>query len=457
MFERRRIVRDEIDVSELAAVPQDRTEQLSAGGPPLVQRFSLVALEGAEAGQVWQSVTDRLTIGSHPSNDVVIDDPAVSRFHCEAKVTPRGAWVTDLGSSNGTTLDGVTIGSGCLRTGSIVRLGRAALRFTPDQAVADSAVSLSTRFGSLVGTSWAMRSAFYLLERAAATDVTALIEGETGTGKEGAAESIHSQSQRKDGPFIVVDCGALPAQLLESELFGHERGAFTGATHQRQGAFEAADGGTLFLDEIGELPLDLQPKLLRALEGREIRRLGSNQYRPVNVRIVAATNRDLRALVNEGGFRSDLYYRLAVLIVNLPPLRERLGDIPTLVSSLTTRLGLSEDASQRLFDGAALERLQKAAWPGNVRELRNFVERCCVMDQSLPVDASPARSGTLVADPRLSYAAAKRRILDEFEHQYLTQLLHVHGGNVSAAARAAQLDRPYMYKLLYRHGLRAKE
>jgi transcriptional regulator with GAF, ATPase, and Fis domain len=450
-------VRDEIDVSELAELPHDRTEQLSAGGPPQVQRFSLVALEGNSAGQTWQSSTDRLTLGSHPSNDVVLDDPAVSRFHCEVKVTPRGAWLTDLGSSNGTTLDGVLIGSGCLRAGSIIRLGRAALRFAPVETVAAVAVSPNIRFGDLVGSSWAMRSAFYLLERAAASDVTVLIEGETGTGKEGAAESIHSQSARKDGPFIVVDCGALPAQLLESELFGHERGAFTGATNQRRGAFEAADGGTLFLDEIGELPIDLQPKLLRALEKREIRRLGANHYQSVDVRIVAATNRDLRALVNEGSFRSDVYYRLAVLMVHLPPLRERLSDIPALVKSITSRIGLAEEVAERLFDAPALERMQKAAWPGNVRELRNFVERCCVMDQTLPVEASPAASSSLITDAKLSYAAAKRQILDEFERQYLSQLLDANGGNVSAAARAAQLDRPYLYKLLYRHGLRAKD
>ncbi len=450
----RETVRDEIDVSELAQAPVGHTEQLQHAAPT-VQRFRLTALEGVSGTPNWESTSDRLTVGSHPSNDVVVDDPAVSRFHCEVRVTPKGAWVHDLGSSNGTLLDGVQIGSGCLRAGSILRLGRAALQFSPVESLSPIAVSARTEFGNLVGQSWAMRGAFYLLERAAKTDATVLIEGETGTGKEGAAESIHKLGARADKPFIVVDCSALPPQLLESELFGHERGAFTGATQSRCGAFEAAEGGTVFLDEIGELPLDLQPKLLRALEKREIRRLGANQHQSIDVRIIAATNRDLRALVNEGTFRSDIYYRLAVLKLQLPPLRERPEDIPLLVEKLSERLGLGEELQQQLFGHEALNRMQKAAWPGNVRELRNFVERCAVMEQALPLEAATREPG-FVVDTSLTYTEAKRRVVDEFERQYLSALLRDHGGNVSKAARAAELDRPYLYKLLYRHGLREK-
>ncbi len=448
-------VRDEIDVSELARAPQGHTEQLQPAAAPSVQRFRLTALEGVSGTTNWESTSDRLTVGAHPSNDVVIDDPAVSRFHCEVRVTPRGAWVHDLGSKNGTFLDGVQVGSGCLRAGSIVRLGRAALSFSPVESLSQLNVSASTHFGDLVGSSWAMRGAFYMLERAAKSDATVLIEGETGTGKEGAAESIHHKGTRAEKPFIVVDCSALPPQLLESELFGHERGAFTGATQSRQGAFEAAGGGSVFLDEIGELPLDLQPKLLRALEKREIRRLGANHHQPIDVRIIAATNRDLRSLVNEGSFRSDIYYRLAVLKIQLPPLRERTDDIPLLVDKLSERLGLAEELRQRLFGREALERMQKAAWPGNVRELRNFVERCAVMEQTLPLEASAQVSGFSV-DTSVSYAEAKRRVVDEFERHYLGELLRQQGGNVSKAARVAELDRPYLYKLLYRHGLREK-
>ncbi len=453
----RAIVRDEIDVSELAQSLPGHTEQLSVAVPPQLQRFRLVALDGGGHAGPWESSGERLTIGSHPSNDVVLDDPTVSRFHCEIKVTPRGAWLSDLGSSNGTTLDGVRVGTACLRAGSVIRLGRMALSFAPVESIAQVRHSTATQFGSLVGVSWPMRAAFFMLERAAATDATVLIEGETGTGKEGAAESIHTCSARADKPFIVIDCGALPAQLLESELFGHERGAFTGATNTRHGAFEAANGGTLFLDEIGELPLDLQPKLLRALEKREVRRLGANEYRAVDVRIVAATNRDLRALVNEGTFRSDVYYRLAVLRLTLPPLRERTEDLPTLVQCLAQRLGIAEALIGELLSKEMLERMTKAAWPGNVRELRNFVERCAVMQQPLPIEsASQTGNAGLQVDASLTYAEAKRRILDEFEQQYLSALLRTHDGNVSKAARTADLDRPYMYKLLYRHGLRAK-
>ncbi|HEX2735280.1 MAG TPA: sigma 54-interacting transcriptional regulator [Polyangiaceae bacterium] len=449
-------MQDEIDVSELAGSSSGHTEQLEVQRAPALQRFRLQALEGAKGGQVWESTGSRMTLGSHPSNDVVLDDPAVSRFHCELKVTPRGVWLEDLGSSNGTTLDGVAIGKALLRVGSVVRLGRAVLQFQPVDHAVILPLSTRTEFGDLVGNSWAMRQAFALLERAAASDATVLIEGETGTGKEGAAEAIHTHSLRGTEPFIVVDCSALPANLLESELFGHERGAFTGATERRIGAFEAAHKGTLFLDEIGELPLDLQPKLLRVLEKREIRRVGSNQHQLVDVRVVAATNRDLRSLVNAGTFRSDIYYRLAVLHVALPALRERPEDFSALITSLGTRLGVSKTLIDELTTAESLARLQRGAWPGNVRELRNFVERCGVMQQTLPL-AGPDASSALEVDTKLSFAEAKQRLVDQFERRYLSALLQQTGGNVSQAARHADLDRPYLYKLLYRHGVRVKE
>jgi DNA-binding NtrC family response regulator len=252
----------------------------------------------------------------------------------------------------------------------------------------------------------------------------------------------------------VVDCSALPANLLESELFGHEKGAFTGATGRRIGAFEEANHGTLFLDEIGELPQDLQPKLLRVLEQRQIRRIGSNQYLPVDVRVVAATNRDLRAQVNEGHFRSDVYYRLAVVKIALPPLRERLEDIPLLVERFKSRLSVDEETAARLFTPDFLSRLGRATWPGNVRELRNFLERCVVMQQSLPLqEAEGERTGFRV-DASRSYAEAKQSVVLEFERRYVKALLEAHGGNVSKAARAAEMDRPYLYKLLHRHGFK---
>jgi DNA-binding NtrC family response regulator len=311
------------------------------------------------------------------------------------------------------------------------------------------------RFGPLVGHSVAMREVFHVLERCTKSDATVLITGETGTGKEGAAEGIHEESARADGPFVIIDCGSIPPSLLESELFGHERGAFTGAVSARIGAFEQASGGTVFLDEIGELPPDLQPKLLRVLEQKTIRRVGGTDRVDVDVRVVAATRRALEAEVNLGTFRSDLYYRLAVLRAHLPPLRERIEDLPFLVEALLERLAPSDEERERLTSRAFLQRLQAASWPGNVRELRNALERALVFegDAELAV-AAPSDPALVIIDPRLGWAEARQLALGDFERRYLAALLAQHEGNVTQAARAAGLDRVYLHRLLRRHGLR---
>jgi two-component system, NtrC family, response regulator GlrR len=446
---------DEIDVSELVDSRRAATELLGAPRPVSVRRFRVTAVAGPASGKSAESSGDRMAIGSHPSNDFVLDDPAVSRFHSEITVGARGPWLADLGSSNGTLLDGVPLGEGGLREGSLIKVGHSTLSFQLGAEHNLLPISDKNALGTLVGQSVAMRTAFALLERAAQSDATVLIEGETGTGKEGAAESIHRGSARAEQPFIVVDCSAMPAALLESELFGHEKGAFTGATSRRIGAFEEADKGTVFLDEVGELPPDLQPKLLRVLERREIRRLGTNQHKSVSVRLIAATNRDLRAQVNRGEFRADLYFRIAVVKIPLPPLRERLDDIPLLTEHFISTLGLAPAQAAPLRDAAFLARLAHAAWPGNVRELRNHIERCVVLGQELPVEgAEPHAAGGFEIDPHRSYSEAKRAVLDEFERRYLEGLLALHGGNVSKAARAAGMDRVHLYKLLHRHGLR---
>jgi DNA-binding NtrC family response regulator len=297
-----------------------------------------------------------------------------------------------------------------------------------------------------------MREVYAVLERATPTDTTILLEGETGTGKGLAAASVHKVSPRRDGPFVVVDCGAIPANLLESELFGHEKGAFTGADARRIGAFEDASGGTIFLDEIGELPLDLQPKLLRVLESRELRRVGGNRTIPVDVRVVAATNRDLRAEVNAGRFRSDLYFRLAVVKVRLPSVRERPEDIPGLVEEFLRAMAPPAEAAARLRGAEFLADLVRHPWPGNVRELRNHLERCLVFQDAgrlpEPEHAAPAPGSS-------PYADARRRALDEWERSYLDGLLRRFPGKVAQAAAAAGLDRAYLYKLLRKHGLKA--
>lgn len=430
-----------------------------------VQRFMLTIVEGPAAGTSWSSRRDRCAIGSHPSNDVEVKDPTVSRFHCEVNLHSSGPRIIDLESRNGTMVDGVRVERSWLRDGSLLGLGRTVVRF--HLAADNIPVQLSphTEFGSLVGSSVPMRTLFSELELAANSDSTVLLEGETGTGKEEAALSIHENSGRRGRPFVIVDCGAIPANLLESELFGHERGAFTSAVTRRDGAFQAASGGTIFLDEIGELPLDLQPKVLRVIERRTVRRLGDSEQRPVNVRVVAATNRNLRREVNTGGFRSDLYFRLAVLKITLPPLRGHPEDIPLLVPHILVHLGVDAETRKLLTKAEFLAQLQRAAWPGNVRELRNYLERCVVLHRAPPLGESIGAVQQDLGseqqelpppylDPRLSYAEARQLAVDDFEKRYLEGLLQHHGGIVSHAARAAGINRAYLYRLLDRHSIR---
>ncbi len=419
-----------------------------------VRRFQLTVVEGPARGLVWRSSAARCSIGAHHRNDVVLDDPTVSRFHCEVVAEAGGLRVLDLESRNGTVLDGVVVRDARARAGSVLRLGKSALQLELGAEMNQVPLSEARSFGSLSGVSPVMRATFALLERAAASDVTLLLEGETGTGKSQAAQSLHRAGARRKGPFVIVDCGAILGNLLESELFGHEKGSFTGATERRIGAFEEASGGTLFLDEVGELPLDLQPKLLRALEAREVRRVGANSYRPVDVRVVAATNRDLRADVNAGRFRADLYFRVAVLTIQMPPLRRRPEDIPAIVEELLASLGVQGAAAEPLRAPGFMAHLQRAAWVGNVRELRNYLERCAVLRTMGPLDErAEAPASGFVADPTAAYADERQRAIAEFERQYFTGLLRLHGGKVARAAEAAGVDRTYLYRLLRRHGL----
>jgi len=319
------------------------------------------------------------------------------------------------------------------------------------------------RFGRMVGKSPAMQTVFDVLNKASTSDATILLEGETGTGKEVSAEAIHRGSGRRDKPFLVVDCGAMPPQLLESELFGHERGAFTGAVSSRQGVFEAANGGTVLLDEIGELSIDLQPKLLRVLERREVRRVGTNNHVPVNVRLIAATNRSLREQVGAHKFRSDLYYRLAVVEVKLPPLRERLPDLPALVDHIVRNFGaVDDDALATVRSPGFLGALAEHNWPGNIRELRNYLERCVALHDFAPprsagTGSSPVPGPESAVNIGQPLREAREAWVSTFERRYLEELLRQHENRVSAAARAAGVDRIYFYRLLWKHGLRQRE
>ncbi len=450
-----------------AAVERDqRSQHTLPGGPRILgatlRRLTLRVVSGESAGSVYETGGERCVIGTHETADLRLSDRTVSRFHCEILVEPLRVSLVDLASRNGTFVNDVRIERCFLHAGVVIGIGGTKIEVQEKGETTSLTLSLHDRFGSMVGISPAMRRAFELLERAGESEATVLLTGETGTGKEAAAESIHGSSARADGPFVVVDCGALPATLLESELFGNEKGAFTGAHSARAGAFEAADGGTVFLDEIGELPIELQPALLRVLEKRQIKRLGATAHKTIDVRVIAATNRDLRAEVNARTFRSDLYYRLAVLEVRLPPLRERTDDLPILIEHLLEgRSDVRPEVAAQLRSLDFVVGLGRHPWPGNVRELRNHLERCIAMRDALDVERGEALAPEQSApddlvDPARPYSESRKKWLARFEQRYLEELLRVHDGNVSAAARTARLDRAQLYRLLWRHGLRER-
>ena len=424
-----------------------------APGRIRIKRCRIEVVSGPDRGITRLSEGKRFVIGSHRSADLVLRDRTVSRFHCEVQIGERGVVLVDLGSRNGTAVDGVPVLSAPLREQAMVTVGQTTLQLDASGRPAELIASERQAFGGLIGRSPAMRELFSILERAAASDATVLLQGETGTGKDLAAEALHAVSPRCEGPFVVVDCGALPAELLEAELFGYERGAFTGATSARRGALEAASGGTLFFDEIGELGADLQPKLLRALEQRQIKRVGGDRPIPVDVRVLAATNRDLRAEVNAGRFRSDLYFRLAVVQVHMPPLRERPQDILPLIEHWLA----GEDARRRpgaelLLREATLAQLRRHGWPGNVRELKNYVERCLLFHEPQPLEGGGG--DPTAVDTTIPLKTARELWTQRFERRYLEALLAQHGDSAREAARVAGVDRAYFYRLLWRHGLR---
>ncbi len=422
-----------------------------------IPRLSLtVAREGG--GEVSRMVLfdgEVCRIGTHASNDLVLADPAVSRFHCRL-LREEGAWrVRDWGSLNGTRLDGVRIRDADLSADATLALGDSEVVVRAVASVDQAVVPMIPAFGALAGTSVPMRMLFALLEKVAPSEINVLVEGESGTGKELVANEIVQRSPRAEGPFVVVDCGAISPSLVESELFGHVRGAFTGADRDRVGAFEAADGGTVFLDEVGELPLEVQPKLLRAIEAREIRRVGETRPRKVNVRVLSATNRDLEREVNRSRFREDLYFRLAVMTVRVPPLRERLDDLLILVRVFLQALGVPEQ--EKLFTPQVLEEMRRHEWPGNVRELRNYVERSVVLRKAGPTKGRGGGSttgATVAADIGVPFKVAKDAAVDAFERSYLGALLDAAGGNLSKAARAGGMDRMYLHRLVQKHGLK---
>jgi DNA-binding NtrC family response regulator len=423
-------------------------------------RFRLTVLKGVDAGRSCDSEGERLDVGSHAENDLVLHDPTVSRHHFSITLGPTGLQLRDLGSLNGTRLGGYRIESAFLEDGAVITAGQTTMRFALLAGAVRAPVSGSSYFGDALGQSPAIRRAFAILNQVAATDAAVLLEGETGSGKTVMAEAVHNQSRRAGAPFIVVDCGALPPRLVETELFGHERGAFTGAVERRIGAFEAARGGTIFFDEIGELPLDVQPKLLRALDRKVITRIGSNEQVPVDVRVIAATNRDLRQEMNRGRFRPDLFYRLGVVSVRIPSLAERPEDIAVLAQHFWAQ----HAGEGQAMPSPLLQQLVTRQWPGNVRELKNAVERAFVLEgqegggEEYRITVEEQRPMTeSVEDETYTFRGAKEAAISRWERTYLKDLMRAHEGNISRAARSARMDRNYLRDLLRRHGVAAGE
>jgi len=454
------------------------------GGRPTVRHLrksKVVVVSGPDAGKEYELTKQRVGGGRSIINDIPLTDKAVSGTHFEIVGEDDGYRLVDLNSTNGTFVGEIRIKEIYLRPGTQFRVGHTELRFQPLQDVVEIALSQRDRFDSVIGASVKMREIFATLEKVAPSDLTVMLTGETGTGKELVARSIHNMSTRKLKPFVVLDCGAIPRELIESTLFGHEKGAFTGAVGQHKGCVEQAQGGTIFLDEIGELDIGLQTKLLRVLENRELKRVGGDKLIKIDVRVLAATNRDLRKMVNQGTFREDLYFRLSVILIESPPVRERKEDIPQLVHHFLAEVAKRRGMALNIAVDA-MSALMGHDWPGNVRELRNVVERAASLcdnptitrsdfvigRESFPMSPSPMTRGGSVptagaspvnpalVGPGVTFKDAKQQVLDEFERLYLGELLNRNKGNITRSAHEAGLTRYHLRELLKRHNLAVK-
>ena len=416
------------------------------------QKTRMSVVSGPDAGLSLEIVGAPVRIGTAEENDLILTDETVSRRHCEVIPTSNGLRVRDVGSTN-RVLVGEALVVDATFTGPFqIELGNTVITITPLLETVYREQLDADRFGDLLGRAPPMQELFADLERIAPTELSLLIEGETGTGKELVAESVHRASPRADGPFVTFDCSSVAASLAESELFGHERGAFTGAVSSRAGVFEQASGGTIFLDELGELPKDLQPKLLRVLEKREIRRVGGTKTIPIDVRLIAATNRNLRAEVARGSFREDLYFRVAGARVYVPPLRERMGDLPRLIGSFLAACHpprTLNDVPEHVW-----EMLRSYRWPGNVRELRNAVQRMLVTpDRVIEPETSESKRPPPLSEDLSPLRVARRDAADSFERSYVQDLLLRADGNITRAAALAEVSRQVIHSLISKHGL----
>ncbi len=452
-----------------------------------LRRIKLEVLKGDRVETHTFDQRETISMGAADDNDLVLRDETVSRNHCRVFQEAGQYLIRDLDSTNGTFVNRVRVREAWLKPGCTITLGTTELRFASTDETFRIVPSERSRFQELIGRDVMMREIYAILEKIGPTDATVVIEGETGTGKEVVARSLHLASRRANGPFMVFDCGAVPENLIESELFGHEKGSFTGAIGTRQGVFEMANGGTVFLDELGELALDLQPKLLRVLEQREVKRVGGTKPIKVDVRVVAATNRDLEDEVRNGRFREDLFYRLSVVRLKLPSLRLRIDDIPILIQHFLKngRFNQLPDGSRKvkLISRAALDRLLDYDWPGNVRELHNVIERAVSFAESDAIEVrdlpdhiavvlrpiheestvrekgpSAASGGPGSApDVQGTFKDAKEAWVATFEKDYIEALLKRNNNNISHAAREAEIDRKYFRKLMKKYGITAHD
>jgi len=425
----------------------------------LFQRcFLLKPAKRARWSKATRYTKSVVSIGTSKENDLVLDDSSASRHHARIEIQDDRLQITDLASTNGTFVNDVQVVQSFLPDRSTLKFGECVVAFRLGDESEEIALSQRDRFGDFLGESIGVRRLFEQLGKLAPSEASVLLEGESGTGKEVLARAIHEESNRSEAPFVTIDCGALPEGLIESELFGHERGAFTGAISSRAGAFELADGGTLFLDEIGELDVALQPKLLRALEQRSVRRVGGSADIALNVRIVAATNRDLQRQMAAGEFREDLYYRLAVAHLRVPPLRDRREDIPLLAKHLLTMLQKdSPELPAFTLTTEMSESLTKRAWRGNVRELRNVLQRAFVTSELEPPSPLEAQQGFEILEGvplDLPYQEAREITVSRFEQTYLRNALDRYKGNVAKTARQCGMDRATLFRLIKKHGLK---
>lgn len=440
-------------------------------------KAKLVVVDGPNEGDEYEISESSTYVGRSAVNDITIkEDQSISATHFEIKAEEEGFILRDAGSTNGTMLGGCRIKEVYLASNVTFRAGNTTFKIEPLDEVVEIPLSEDEHFEGVIGRSPVMREVFATLKKVAPSELTCLIEGDTGTGKERIARAIHDASRRQNGPYVVLDCSAIPKDLMESYVFGHEKGAFTGAHEQRPGAFEQAEGGTLFMDEIGELDMSLQPKLLRVLENREFKRVGGTEKLTSDVRVIAATNRDLRAKVNEDEFREDLYFRLSVIEIDLPPLRDRREDIPLLVEHFLDEVAEKRPDRPRMrLTADAMDMLMEYSWPGNVRELQNVIRRAANlasgksierpdlqlsgdMASAVQMDDEPERidddHARLTVDLTKEFKEAKQDLLDGFEQAYLSRMYEMHDENISQASDAAGLTRYHFRELLKKHDLK---